>query len=41
MRRILLTLLAGLCAATALSACGAPMADAGSSATAAVVVAAH
>jgi hypothetical protein len=41
MRRILLTLFATVCAATALSACGAPMASAGTAAAAAVTVQAH
>lgn len=40
-RRLILPLLAAVCAATALSGCGAPVADANGTASVAVAVAGH
>ena len=41
MRRLILILLAAVCAVTALSGCGAPVADANGTASVAVAVAGH
>lgn len=41
MRRIILTLLAAACAGAALSACGAPVADAGAGTASIAAITAH